>query len=75
HLSGLSYRLMMALGPQRLSRDIRLVHDSLLAEGRAVWLGDNFAAKQIQPLEDIESARQAVYSLFSEKLRLDKDGT
>ncbi|MEE9494285.1 MAG: mitochondrial fission ELM1 family protein, partial [Gammaproteobacteria bacterium] len=42
HLSGLSYRLMMALGPQRLSRDIRLVHDSLLAEGRAVWLGDNF---------------------------------
>lgn len=43
HLEAFFYRMMMRLGPQRLSRDIRIIHHHLVRSGHAVWLGDEFA--------------------------------
>ncbi len=40
--AALAYSAIMRLGPARLSRDLRLVHQALLAQGRAVWLGERF---------------------------------
>lgn len=42
HIKSFFYRLMMRLGPQRLSRDIRIIHRYLVETGQAVWLGDAF---------------------------------
>jgi hypothetical protein len=42
HLRAFLYRLLMRFGPERLSRDIRIIHQNLVADGRAVWLGDPF---------------------------------
>ena len=33
------YRLGMRFGPQRITRDIRIVHAKLLDRGQAVWRG------------------------------------
>ena len=49
HLRAFCYRQMMRFGPQRLSRDIRLVHAYLTDLGRAVWLGDLFPAGRKPP--------------------------
>lgn len=46
HLQAFFYRLMMRLGPQRLSRDIRIIHRHLVQTGQAVWLGDEFAPER-----------------------------
>lgn len=46
HLKAFFYRLMMRLGPQRLSRDIRIIHRHLVESGQAVWLGDVFAPER-----------------------------
>lgn len=35
-----AYRCLMALGPQRLSRDIGLVHHQLVEAGQAAWLDE-----------------------------------
>lgn len=39
-LGSLFYRVMMSVGPRRLSRDITLVHRELERAGTAAWLGD-----------------------------------
>ena len=52
------YRQMMRFGPQRLSRDIRIVHQHLVDSGRAVWLGDDFAPGL--PLRSLECLPRAV---------------
>jgi mitochondrial fission protein ELM1 len=61
------YRLAMGIGPRRLTRDIRIVHDFLVGSGRAVWLGDNFPpGPPPPPLGDIARTvariRTLVYS-------------
>lgn len=58
HLKAFLYRLMMRYGPQRLSRDIRIVHQHLLDSGRAVWLGDSFPPGL--PLPSLECLPRAV---------------
>lgn len=63
-LSGLLYSWMMRFGHRRLSRDLRLVHRALLAQGRAVWLGESFAATLPAPPADMERAVQRVRALF-----------
>jgi len=59
----LAYRLLMRLGPPRLSRDIRLVHRQLVASGRAVWLGQPFPDAPPSPLADRERSVARVRQL------------
>ena len=63
-LSALFYRLMMQIGPQRLSRDLRLVHQWLVDNHHAVWLGERFPNETPPPLKDIESAVARVKALL-----------
>jgi len=46
------YRQMMRFGPERLSRDIRIIHAYLVDSGRAVWLGEDFQADRPLPALD-----------------------
>ena len=55
---------MMRIGPQRLSRDIRLVHRKLLEQGRVAWLGDTQQPVPATPLDDMDRAVQRVRCLF-----------
>lgn len=58
------YRQLMRFGPRRLSRDLRLVHNWLIAEGRAVWVGQPFPDSPIAPLQDMERAVTRVKKLL-----------
>ncbi len=63
------YRQMMRFGPQRLSRDIRIVHRHLVDSGLAVWLGDAFPDGQPLPtLECVARAAARVRALFADDL-------
>ncbi|HYN39396.1 MAG TPA: hypothetical protein VES39_09095, partial [Rhodospirillales bacterium] len=52
HIRAFLYRQMMRFGPERLSRDIRIIHAYLVDSGRAVWLGDSFAVDRPLPAMD-----------------------
>ena len=64
-LSGTLYRWLMRWGPNRLSRDIGLVHRRLLERGHAVWLGETFPDGVPPPLRDLERALARVRALFA----------
>lgn len=64
HLKAHVYRLTMRLGPQRLTRDIRIVQQLLIDTGRAVWLGDGHPQAGAPPLEDMARAVERVKALF-----------
>ncbi|MBW2496722.1 MAG: mitochondrial fission ELM1 family protein, partial [Deltaproteobacteria bacterium] len=64
HLKAWIYRLTMRLGPQRLTRDIRIVQQLLVESGRAVWLGDGHPAAEPPPLEDLPRAVRRVRALI-----------
>ena len=62
------YRQMMRFGPQRLSRDIRIVHRHLVESGLAVWLGDEFPeGKPLPTLQCVARAASRVRALFAEE--------
>ena len=63
-LSALLYRLLMRFGPRRLSRDLRLVHQWLVDNHHAVWLGQQFPDAKPPPLRDIDSAVARVKALL-----------
>jgi hypothetical protein len=63
-LSALTYSWMMRFGPKRLSRDIRLVHKKLLAEGRVAWLGESLQQRTDMSSADMDHALQRVRALF-----------
>ncbi len=63
-LSGTLYRWLMRWGPNRLSRDIGLVHRRLIERGHAVWLGETFPDGVPPPLRDLERALVRVRALF-----------
>jgi mitochondrial fission protein ELM1 len=65
HLKAHIYRLTMRLGPQRLTRDIRIVQKLLVDSHRAVWLGDDEPEKAPPPLEDVSRAVTRVRELFA----------
>lgn len=67
NLSTFCYRGLLRWGPRRLSRDITLVHDRLLAAGNAVWLGDEFPTRSPPPLRDIDRAVERVRQLFTSR--------
>lgn len=52
HVAAFFYRQMMKFGPERLSRDIRIIHKYLTDSGRAVWLGNEFAQDRPSPSLD-----------------------
>jgi len=52
HIRAFLYRQLMRFGPERLGRDIRIIHTYLVDSGRAVWLGDEFAADRPLPAMD-----------------------
>ena len=64
HLKAHVYRLTMRLGPERLTRDIRIVQRLLVDSGRAIWLGDGFPETKSRPLEDMRRAVDRVRMLF-----------
>ena len=66
HLKAHIYRLTMRLGPQRLTRDIRIVQQLLVDTKRAVWLGDGHTEAVPPPLRDVERAADRVRALFPE---------
>jgi mitochondrial fission protein ELM1 len=66
HLKAHVYRWTMRLGPQRLTRDIRIVQQLLIDTKRAVWLGDGHPDAAPTPLEDMDRAVAAVKALFPE---------
>ena len=63
----LVYRTAMVTGPRRLTRDVRIIQRALIAQGRAVWLGQRFPeGPPPPPLDDVARAAQAVRALFDE---------
>ena len=64
YIRAFGYRLLMKLAPQRLTREIRIVHEKLIASGRAVWLGDDFPAEAPPPLTDVARAVAHVGALL-----------
>jgi mitochondrial fission protein ELM1 len=64
HLKAHVYRLTMRLGPQRLTRDIRIVQRLLVDTDRAIWLGDGHPSNASRPLEDVCRAVDRVRQLF-----------
>ncbi|MCP4904549.1 MAG: nucleoside-diphosphate sugar epimerase [bacterium] len=64
HLKAHIYRMTMRMGPQRLTRDIRIVQQLLIDTKRAVWLGDGHPDAEAPPLEDMARAVARVRALF-----------
>ncbi len=64
HLKAHIYRATMRLGPQRLTRDIRIVQQLLIDSNRAVWLGDGHPSAAPKPLDDMRRAVERVRRLF-----------
>lgn len=64
HLKAWIYRLTMRVGPQRLTRDIRIVQQLLVDSERAVWLGDGHPKAPPHPLDDMPRAVARVRALF-----------
>jgi mitochondrial fission protein ELM1 len=64
HLKAHVYRLTMRLGPERLTRDIRIVQQLLIDSDRAVWLGEGHPKAESRPLEDMRRAVDRVHQLF-----------
>ena len=58
HIKAFLYRQMMRFGPERLSRDIRIIHGYLVDSGRAVWLGDE--TRKDRPLPALDCLDRAV---------------
>ncbi|MCX7630033.1 MAG: mitochondrial fission ELM1 family protein [Geminicoccaceae bacterium] len=65
-LQPIVYRLGMRFGPERLTRDVGIIHRQQVAAGRAVWLGDPWPppVRPPGPLRDLERAVAAVKRLF-----------
>ena len=68
------YLMGMCLGPKRITRDIRIIHDYLLESGRAAWLGEGDPPGDPPPLEDISRAVNRVRALFPERLGRSNEG-
>ena len=62
-LNALTYSGLMHWGPRRLSRDIRLVHQRLLDQGRVAWLGEPAATSTAQS-DDMTRAVARVRTLL-----------
>lgn len=66
-LQPLVYRIAMVTGPERLTRDVRIIHRLLIESGRAAWLGQPFPERPPGPadLTDVERTVSRVQALFA----------
>jgi hypothetical protein len=65
HIKSFLYRQLMRFGPVRLSRDIRIIHQELVAANRATWLGEAFPhTGSLPPMECLPRAVGGVRALF-----------
>ena len=63
----LVFRIAMTIGPTRMTRDVRIIQRELVAQGRAVWLGETFPqGARPPPLDDVQRAVARVKALFDE---------
>ena len=60
------YRLLMRFGPQRLSRDIGLVHESFVGEGLAAWLEAGSQPVAGGRTDDLQRAVRRVREILDE---------
>lgn len=68
HQPTLVHRLTQRLVPKRMRRDVSIMHNNLVATGRAVWLGDDWRPHQLPPIDDTERTVAAVKSLFRKQV-------
>ncbi len=63
------YRWAMRWAPKRLTRDVSLVHQRIISEGQAVWLGQTGSTgdNKVLSLKDLDLATARVRALFGEK--------
>jgi hypothetical protein len=52
HLKAFIYRQAMQLGPRRLTRDLRLVHELLISSGWVAWLDESMRPKSSLPFQN-----------------------
>jgi uncharacterized protein len=68
-LQTLVFRVAFVIGPTRMTRDVRIIHRQLQAQGRAVWLGEPFPkGPRPTPLDDVPRAVARVKALFEESV-------
>jgi hypothetical protein len=68
-LQTLVFRVAFVIGPRRMTRDVRIIHRQLQAQGRAVWLGEPFPkGPPPVPLDDVPRAVARVKALFEESI-------
>ncbi len=62
------YRWAMQWMPKRLTRDVSLIHQRIIREGQAVWLGQTFVnGPRVSSLKDKDLAIARVRSLFYDR--------
>jgi hypothetical protein len=67
----LVFRIAFAIGPTRMTRDVRIIHRQLVAQRRAVWLGETFPdGPPPPPLDDVSRAVARVRALFDNAAEL-----
>lgn len=65
-LSTTAFRLAMRVGPARWSRDLRIVHERLIRDDRARWLGEKPAGhRQVDQGDDMKRAVNRIRALFA----------
>jgi uncharacterized protein len=63
----LVFRIAFAIGPNRMTRDVRIIQRQLVAQRRAVWLGETFpGGPPPPPLDDVTRAVARVRALFDD---------
>ena len=64
-LGGALYQALLRWGWAPLTRDITLVHQELVASGRAAWLGDQRQPLLVRESTDMARALSAIKDLFA----------
>jgi len=68
-LSAFTYWLLMKIGPRRLSRELRIVYERLMAEGRMGWFADSPPEGAMAPLADVGRTVERVSAMIRDRHR------